>query len=119
MNENKRENIIIDHPNLYRNCKNFECLDGWLDIIYELSDALETLIKEGIKKYPDEELIPHASQVKEKCGTLRFYMDFATDAMYKLIEEAENKSEITCEICGNAGKLKQEKYWYRTGCDEH
>jgi hypothetical protein len=39
-----------------------------------------------------------AAQVKEKYGSLRFYMDCGTEKMWKLIEDAETKSESICEV---------------------
>jgi len=60
---------------------------------------------------------PRASQVKEKFGTLRFYMTHTTDKMDKLIGEAEKLSEVTCENCGEPGTLRQDGWW-RTLCDK-
>lgn len=59
---------------------------------------------------------PRASQVKEKFGTLSFYMSSATDEMYKLISEAERKSGETCEDCGAPGK-RRGGGWIVTMCD--
>jgi hypothetical protein len=64
-----------------------------------------------------EECYPRASQVKEKFGTLRFYMISETDEMSKLISEAEAKSAITCEFCGEPGELRNTG-WYITLCDK-
>jgi len=60
---------------------------------------------------------PRAFQVKEKYGTLRFYMDLPTDEMFSLIDEAEEQSAHTCEVCGKPG---EERYggWVSTLCDE-
>lgn len=46
-----------------------------------------------------------ASQVKEKFGTLRFYMTSQTPEMDKIIEKACRKSAKTCEECGKPGKV--------------
>lgn len=61
---------------------------------------------------------PRASQVKEKYGTLRFYMSSANDKMYDMIEDAESKSAVTCEECGQPGELRGGG-WLRTLCDVH
>jgi len=58
-----------------------------------------------------------ASQVKEKFGTLRFYMDGATDEMYDAINEAERLSATTCESCGLPGKVIGGG-WIRVLCDK-
>jgi hypothetical protein len=55
---------------------------------------------------------PRASQVKEKFGTLRFYMTHSTEEMSTIIQEAEKKSAKTCETCGKAGKLRGYNWYY-------
>lgn len=62
--------------------------------------------------------IPLASQVKEKYGTLRFYMDCTTDEMQEWISEAERQTETTCEKCGEPGVLRGPG-WYFTACKAH
>jgi len=93
----------------------FECNDGWFDIIYSLAHDLEL----EIKKLPleDQEHIT-AVQVKEKYGTLRFYMSSETDRMSELIAIAEDMSSKTCEVCGSKGELR-EGGWYTTLCETH
>lgn len=74
----------------------FECGDGWFKLIYDLSEKIEVLIN----ALPENEQSGiYASQVKEKFGTLRFYMSGATDEIYDLITEAEIKSGEVCETC--------------------
>lgn len=61
-----------------------------------------------------------ATQVKEKFGTLRFYVDYGeeyADEIEKLIRQAENESAITCEDCGNPGKTRPGG-WIKTLCDD-
>jgi hypothetical protein len=58
---------------------------------------------------------PRASQIKEKFGTLRFYMTYATDAMYAITDRAEKQSSVTCEECGKPGKLRG-RGWVYTRC---
>lgn len=87
--------------------------DGWEPLIRRLSEKLEPLIA----ALPESEYgRPRASQVKEKFGTLRFYMTSATDEMYKLISEAESESARTCEMCGAPGKTRGGG-WLVTLCD--
>lgn len=59
-----------------------------------------------------------ASQVKEKYGTLRFYLTFGTDKMHDYTDLAEKMSETTCESCGKYGELRG-KWWLYTSCEEH
>ena len=60
---------------------------------------------------------PRASQVKEKFGGLRVYLTHGTDKMYQLIHEAEKKSEVTCEECGQSGEIRTTGWWVCL-CDE-
>lgn len=99
-------------PNLYREGVYFECLPGWHKIILDLSLKLEEIIK----RHPHGEAM-YASQVKEKYGSLRFYMSCETEAITKLIEEAEHLSCKICEACGEPGKHRI-KSWSETRCDK-
>ena len=119
------EQLVKNYPNLYRKrynsmadtcmCWGFECGDGWWNIINELSAGLEA----EILKLPEEERqYCTAEQVKEKYGTLRFYMSSETDAMSALIRIAEKKSEKTCEVCGKDGIMRGNS-WFFVACEEH
>jgi len=61
---------------------------------------------------------PRAVQVKEKYGTLRFYMNYSINEMEDLIQIAEDKSAVTCEVCGEPGELRNHG-WLFTFCDRH
>jgi len=89
----------------------FCCGDGWYHIIRWLSEKLEP----AIAALPEEER-PCAFQVKEKFGTLRYYMSSETDEMTKWIAMAEHLSADTCEECGAEGKLRPGG-WIQTLCD--
>lgn len=107
MKEELEKQLVEKYPNLYSHYRGdptktcmawgFECGDGWYKLLDELSSKLE----------------PHgiiASQVKEKFGELRFYIDGATEEnheqIYEWINEAEEKSLNTCEVCGNEDTVK-------------
>jgi hypothetical protein len=120
------EQLCREFPNLYKNrfgsmaetcmCWGFDCDDGWFQLIYDLSKKLEA----EILKQPEEgRQCFRASQVKEKFGGLRFYMDSQTDEMSGFIREAEDKSEETCEVCGAPGKIRVHHRWYYCSCEEH
>ena len=63
--------------------------------------------------------IPVAVQVKEKFGTLRFYVHSATDEHYALISMAERMSAHTCEVCGDTNANTWHMGWNQTLCMEH
>ena len=132
MRQELDEALVRDFPYLFadRNgdmmqtcmCWGFECGDGWEPLLREAAEKLEPLCKAYAEQMTKEEKEcgghPRASQVKEKYGTLRFYMSSATDEMYSSITQAEEKSETTCEVCGSTGKMRGHG-WYYTACEEH
>jgi hypothetical protein len=97
-------------------CWGFDCGDGWFLILLALSEKLERLI---LARPEDERENFRAVQVKEKYGTLRFYMSFTTDEMDKAIHQAELETDTTCEVCGRPGELRERKRWFYTACEEH
>ena len=100
------------YPKLYKHNISFECHNGWADIIDQLSKDLEQLIDDDMEYcYP--------VQVKEKYGSLRFYMSTETEEMSDLIEKAEDRSIHTCEICGAPGTLRSKFRWLFTRCERH
>jgi hypothetical protein len=119
------EALVRDFPNLYRQrngdlhttamCWGFECGNGWEPIIRNLSRELEAEI---LKEPESDRESLCASQVKEKFGTLRFYMHSETEEMSKIIRYYEEKSETTCEECGAKGQLRGGG-WLKTTCKEH
>lgn len=89
--------------------------NGWMLLIWNLSEKLEKMILDL-----PENVRHHccASQVKEKNGTLRFYMTTATDEMRSLIGKAQALSADICEQCGAPGKLRG-LHWYYVACNGH
>ena len=127
MNEKLDKQLVAAFPTLYQNRNKrygatpcamfgFECSDGWGPLLYEVSRGLEWL--NGLGKGT-----VIAAQVKEKFGTLRFYVDIDTEdsvfreVSYALIDKAERKSSYTCEVCGKDGALRSGG-WVRTLCNE-
>lgn len=95
----------------------FECGDGWFQILNALSKAItESARRNGVD-------IPEVVQVKEKFGTLRFYLGAISseisDEVERLIEDAEHDSAHTCEICGQPGQLRSDGGWMKTRCETH
>lgn len=129
-------------------CWGFDCGDGWYGIIDILCKLLTSEYRSAKSSYDDikdnlgqlnwrkdivtQEMIdnakakmdekasqvPVASQVKEKFGGLRFYVNSATDNQYALISFAESMSYRTCETCGAPGKTYTDG-WHTTLCDIH
>ena len=136
MNEANTRMLMLDFPRLYRDAaddesrmsRRFTCGDGWFNLIYELSAAIEAEARKiGLNPMSDD--WPRAVQIKEKLGTLRFYIRTSSvpgefqgvgqenrvsmrpvariDAIRSLVEEAEETSANICENCGQAGVLRE------------
>jgi hypothetical protein len=71
-----------------------------------------------LKMVEEEQLVPVASQVKEKFGGLRFYVNHASEKHYNYITFAENMSYRICEECGAPGNLYTDG-WHTTLCEHH
>jgi len=65
--------------------------------------------------------VPVAMQVKEKFGTLRFYVGPANDECHTYIDFAELMSARTCEVCGSTDESVQTWHmgWHQTLCRKH
>lgn len=91
----------------------FDCGDGWFNII--------DMLCKSIQEYTvDKKLQPVVTQVKEKFGGLRFYISSGDDHIFNMISKVEDLSYETCEECGriNTAKLREDRLWIRTLCDE-
>jgi hypothetical protein len=117
------DEIIQKCPRLYKNGMIFECGRGWFDIVRDLSIKIEGILEKNAERYQisegeeDCEIQMFAVQVKQKYGTLRFYMCCETKEIEELIREAEVMSSHTCEECGDSGNLRG-AYWFEVICDK-
>lgn len=113
--EQMSNKITCEFYNLYRNVFWIDCGVGWYSLLNWLSKRIENIIL----SLPEiERPYVYATQVKEKYGTLRFYMSCCDDKIEDLISQAERRSARTCEVCGSKGKLN-EGPWFRVRCSEH
>jgi hypothetical protein len=109
------ENTLL-HPEefLARSRKNSPHLTDE-QILKDRKEFLDT----QIKKLEDTKAeLPKVVQAKEKFGTLRLYIEGGKDSDYAITDFAESMSEVTCEVCGNAGKTYHMQ-WHKTLCKEH
>jgi len=97
--------------------------DGWYKILERAGKKMEPLIQAWVDKNPEAEYRPCVSQIKEKYGTMRFYMTCGTDEMFQVASDAEAESEGVCEKCGKPGEIRSTSNswngWLFTACDEH
>jgi len=116
--------------------------DGWFNIINALCSCIYSKLYQaksrlaGATEYPRDdggaylqettaaveaelEALPEIVQIKEKYGTLRFYVHNGSDRVYDLIDFAETMSETTCEVCGKPGEADHGSGWVKTHCIDH
>lgn len=112
------DELIEKYPKILNNARGYPGVGkGWLPLI----DALCRWLQFNTDKNSHIEAYAHqveAVQIKEKFGTLRFYVNGASDVQHAAISFAESMSGHICEECGAPGKTRG-KEWIRTLCDEH
>ena len=94
-----------------------EAPSGWYDI---LDDALGK-ITQHLEDTPLIEGKEHqftVFQIKEKFGGLRFYVEGSDDVINNIINNAELRSDVTCQSCGKPGKGRTDRRWISTLCDD-
>lgn len=120
MFENPENRAKIKSLKIFENAP-IEIQDGWTDLVYDLGKDITELCE-----LTNCEL-PYIQQVKSKYSHLKFYYNtrnstypqIVEKSIKALVEKAENKSETTCEYCGNDGETRYlDGYWF-TACDNH
>lgn len=91
---------------------------GWFTVLYRLSTKLKPLAIKHNELNPDSPF--KIAQIKEKFGTLRFYVGQVDESVSKevilAIEQAVEESLVTCELCGLPGELRNTR-WIKVLCD--
>lgn len=130
MSPEKTNKLVEDFSDLYRGVNEtvqenlmsfgFECGDGWFDIVYNLSKEIDSIAgKYGL----ENERYPKAFQVKEKFGSLRFYVVYngadsvVIDEIEGAIDRASELSIKTCCECGGPAESHREGSWIYTLCE--
>ena len=80
--------------------------DGWVPMLDALLTSLSAI---GFD-------VKQIEQIKEKCGSLRFYVRSGTAGQLDLIAKAEAMSATICEECGEPGHPRRGG-WVKTLCD--
>lgn len=127
MHEQNIKILKDSFPTVYADNFYFECGDGWMELLLDIGSFIA-------KRSSDCK----AEQVKEKFGSLRFYVSFeyneigisdtpleVINEIYDYISLVEEKSKKLCEDCGidlddnNRFKQKNNKYtWIRNICQK-
>lgn len=115
------QDLINKHPHILEHCGRsrkhdepiawwgIECEEGWFE-------TLDWLMTEIEKIDPDHTV--KVTQIKEKFGGLRFYINSGSDEVYKLINKAEEKCSTICEYCGRGSGRRRSGGWIKILCDE-
>lgn len=114
MTEEKAKYLATVYPKMFpKEFWGIECSDGWFNI---LNMACRN-IQSHLNWKPD---VPQVvvEQIKEKFGSLRFYVQGGDEYTNGIISMAEAMSEVTCEVCGHPGETRQGG-WIKVLCDEH
>lgn len=98
--------IELKYPELFEDCFDFSIGKGW----YPIVDALCYFIQ---RKNAAIKVL----QVKEKFGSLRFYVNQAPGDIQAIISFSEVLSVRTCEECGSASTVYT-KGWIKNYCVE-
>jgi hypothetical protein len=100
--------LHADYPAVFT--ETLETGSGWH---WLLAAAAESILEGGV---PEGH---RTCQVKEKFGTLRWYVRGSTpQSMLETIATAEWVSGAVCEVCGAPGSIRTGG-WIRTLCDAH
>ena len=115
MNDENTKILIETFPELFRKKEfYFQCGDGWFDLLHYTCRVLKSYAG-------NDEAYIHFTQVKEKFGLLRIYIDCGCDANYQqawgVTTMAEAASALICEECGERSKLQNHSGWLSTLCD--
>jgi hypothetical protein len=118
-----RTDLVANYADLFHpvgdppSAQGWPCVgDGWRDLLERACGRIRAAAR------PDGGTF-HATQIKEKYGSLRFYWtgSLSPEAAARVedaIDLAEARSACTCEICGEPGDLYGPG-WLITRCAEH
>lgn len=146
MKEELQNKLIETYPLMFSERCEISCGDGWYTLINTLCNTIQGHINSVARQhtwaleknaklavaidanngrgdttqYDVPDLVDQvvAQQIKEKFGTLRFYIKGGDRYIHGAIQMADSMSEHICEECGNAGSRRSGS-WIRTLCDEH
>jgi len=116
----KYKELIKKYPELFEREKEpspysqrgIECGEGWYDLLNALCHQIQSYTDQT-----NQPVQPLIQQIKEKFGTLRFYISGYNDYVRGLVAMAESMSAHICEECGEKGVLHT-KAWCKVRCHE-
>ena len=140
MNDQKFEDLAKKYPDLFHKARvdYFAVGYGWYHILETLCGLISSRVTQARHKlqYAKEENsedkfaehekeladaieeLPAITQVKEKYGLLRFYVDGGTESVHNYITFAESMARRTCKECGAPGEPRNDGC-VRVLCGKH
>jgi len=98
----------------------FECDDGWYNLLDKCMEKMQYFCDLCSKDGREVQVV--ANQIKEKYGTLRFYVsvydanEIENDIVDDIVNDAERTSSRTCEVTGEYAEPCKQGGWYKTLC---
>lgn len=128
MKKELQEKLFKSYPNIFRQreldrtvtamCYGIACGDGWYTLIDTMCGNIKNQMENANRNKPEEEhIVCEATQVKEKWGGLRFYVQGSDDYIDGIIDLAESMSYRICSECGNQSTPQKNRGWIHTMCD--
>jgi|TARA_R110000824_G_scaffold62352_7_gene165241 hypothetical protein len=129
MKKELQNKLFESYPKIFRQkdldktvsamCYGIGCGDGWYSLIDTMCGNIKNQMDNVNRNKPgDKHLICEATQVKEKFGGLRFYVQGSDDFIDGIIDLAESMSYRICSQCGNASTPNEKKRgWIYTLCN--
>lgn len=90
----------------------YEFAKGWNTLVDKLLQDIDDYLQDKPELAENFKVL----QAKEKFGRLRIYVANSDDVIDDMIKDAECKSIIICEMCGNLGMVRDSCGWKRTRC---
>ena len=106
---NKYETMLVADDRHPVRMFGIECGDGWRAALEDLFEKLYAI--PGVDR-PGFEI----TQVKEKFGRLCVYCDGETEETRRLVSEACERANKTCESCGTEENVGRTSGWIATCC---
>ncbi|KAK0447245.1 hypothetical protein EV421DRAFT_2033626 [Armillaria borealis] len=101
--------LMTEYPSLFSSSdmqeQGLKCGEGWDGLIREICEELK-----------GKDVV--FSQIKEKFGQLRIYVEEGDEETLRYLLEMEEKSAKVCEECGAAGNLAESYGWLFATCEE-
>jgi len=106
------DKLVEKYPKILSNIY-LEVGDGWYNLIDQLCETLQ--FDTDNNSYPQVVAV----QIKEKFGSLRFYVESVNDQQFGAISFAEQLTKHICEECGTMDNVSQNNDgWIKTLCDK-